>query len=162
MKCVRLSPELEETRQRAAEDYSARFAHNFEKERLSIERSLDVNEIISRDTSPYSATRAVRYNISVRTELAAGLPQIDWRSRAVATGRDESDRQQHRSHEGRRWKCERWSSSRSELKNQQILVIHQRHRCGISVATGRTDIRPVLHDQGPRHWDGAPHKPVNY
>jgi C4-dicarboxylate-specific signal transduction histidine kinase len=59
--------------QRAA-DVIGRIRSQFEKSALSRE-VLDVNEII-RETAALLRSEAVRYNISVRTELAADLPQI--------------------------------------------------------------------------------------
>ena len=53
---------------------SARIRSQFEKGALNRE-IIDVNEII-RETVALLRDEAVRYNISVRTELAADLPQI--------------------------------------------------------------------------------------
>ena len=78
-----MNPDLDEVRaavtriqrdaQRAAE-LSARSAHN-SRRRPRIERFLTINEII-RETTALLRSEAMRYNISVRTELAADLPQI--------------------------------------------------------------------------------------
>ena len=73
MKCARLSPELARDAQRAAE-IIGRIRSQFERGALDRE-ILDLNEII-RETVALLRDEAVRYNISVRTELAADLPQI--------------------------------------------------------------------------------------
>jgi PAS domain S-box-containing protein len=77
------NPDLDEARaavtriqrdaQRAA-DVIGRIRSQFEKATLNREL-LDVNDII-RETAGLLRSEAVRYNISVRTELAADLPQI--------------------------------------------------------------------------------------
>ena len=82
-KLGRDKPDLDEVRaavtriardaQRAAE-IIGRIRSQFEKGALNRE-ALDVNEII-RETVALLRDEAVRYNISVRTELAADLPQI--------------------------------------------------------------------------------------
>ena len=73
MKCVRLSPELQEMHNVLLR-LSEGSAHNSRRGALDRE-VLDVNEII-RETVALLRDEAVRYNISVRTELAADLPQI--------------------------------------------------------------------------------------
>ena len=73
MRCARLSPEFVRDAQRAAE-IIARIRSQFEKG-VPNQESLDVNEIIP-ETIALLRDEAVRHNISVRTELAADLPQI--------------------------------------------------------------------------------------
>ncbi len=95
------SPDLDEARaavtriqrdaQRAA-DVIGKIRSQFEKAAPNRE-ILDINEII-RETAGLLRSEASRHNILVRTELAADLPQIVGDQRAIAAGRDESDRQQ--------------------------------------------------------------------
>ena len=73
MNCARLSPELLRDAQRAAEIVS-RIRSQFEKGSVDQE-ALGISEII-RETVALLRDEAMRYNISVRTELAADLPQI--------------------------------------------------------------------------------------
>ena len=73
MNCARLSAELQEMHN-VLLTIIGRIRSQFEKGAPNRE-VIDVNEI-NRETVALLRDEAVRYNISVRTELAADLPQI--------------------------------------------------------------------------------------
>ena len=167
-KLGRDKPDLEEVRaavnrivrdaQRAAE-IIGRIRSQFEKGSANRE-ALDVSEII-RETAALLRDEALRYNISVRTELAADLPYIVGdrvQLQQVAMNLIVNSIEAMKDVDGIRELV--IQSQRAE--NEQILVSVSDSGVGLPPASGGTDFRSLLYDQGSRHRYGTSHQPVNH
>ena len=90
---------------------------------------------------------ANEYAVSIRTDLAAGLPKNDGGPGATAAGTDEPHAQWYRGDEGDRRSAHGQDGTRRVRSSADL---SQRHRRGTTNGQGRSDLFCFLHHQDPR------------
>jgi len=124
------SPNLEEARAAAMRSVrdGTRAAEIISRIRLLFKKGtpqrelVDVNEVI-REMIALLRSEATRYSISVRTELAADLPQIMGDRVPIAAGPDEPHHERHRCHEGCGWDMRANHQDRASRKHQLMVSV---------------------------------------
>ncbi len=116
---------------------------------------VDVNEVI-REMIVLLRSETTRYSISVRMELAPGLP----RSREIAADHDEPQHERHRCDEGCGWGARPRHQIGAGGK-RAIDRVRQRYRGGAPPAAGGPDLQCILYDEA--SWDrhGTFHQPLH-